>query len=128
MENKSNKITHTIHLDESVEYILNNKSGWTEFTNWAREKYDINNKQANTLWKEAWEVLHKDFSDNIQHTVEKTLLELEQIKTAAKEAQDRKTWLEILKYQNKIQGGEIEKHEIEHKGSIKIQTNWGPRL
>ena len=45
---KSNKLQHNTHLDECVEYILQHKSGWTQFTNWARERYDINNKQANT--------------------------------------------------------------------------------
>jgi hypothetical protein len=122
---KSNKVKHTKHLEECAEYILENKSGWTQFTTWAREKYDINNKQANTLWKEAWEVLTADFADNIKHTVEQTLIELEQVKESAISDNDRKVWLEVIKYQNKIRGGEIEKQQIDIKGDININLSWG---
>jgi hypothetical protein len=120
---KSNKVKHTKHLEECAEYILENKSGWTQFTNWAREKYDINNKQANTLWKEAWEILSADFSNNIKHTVEQTLIELEQVKESAISENDRKVWLEVIKYQNKIKGGEIERQEIKVQGNVTL--SWG---
>ena len=123
---KSNKFEYTKHLNECVEYIMTNLAGWTTFTTWAREKYDVNNKQANTLWKEAWEVLTKDFADNIQHTVEKTLIELEQVKESAIEDNDRKVWLEVIKYQNKIKGGEIERQEIKIQGNVEL--SWGSEL
>ena len=48
---KSNKFNHEKHLEESIEWIIENKAGWTQFTTWAREKYHINNGQANDLWK-----------------------------------------------------------------------------
>ena len=123
---KSNKVNHNTHLDECVEYILQHKAGWTQFTTWAREKYDINNKMANTLWKDAWEVLTKDFADNIQHTVEKTLIELEQVKESAINDNDRRVWLEVIKYQNKIKGGEIERQEIKIQGNVEL--SWGNEL
>ena len=87
---KSNKIEHTQHIDESVEYILENRAGWSQFTNWAREKYHINNRQANDLQKECWDTINVDFEDNIKDTVNKTLLELEQVKLAAIEENDRR--------------------------------------
>jgi len=120
---KANKIEHQQHIDESVEYILQNKSGWTQFTSWAREKYGINNRMANELWKSCWEVLSKDFDERIKHTVDEALLELEQLKLSAIENEDRRIWLETIKYQNKIKGGEIERQEINVKGNIKL--SWG---
>ena len=63
---KSNKVEYQQHIDESVEYILENKSGWTQYTSWAREKYHINNRQANDMWKDAWVILNDEFSDNIR--------------------------------------------------------------
>jgi hypothetical protein len=125
---KSNKIEHKEHLDECVEYILENKSGWTQFTSWAREKYHINNRQANDLWKDAWEVLHIDFKEKINLTIEKTLLELEQVKFSAIEENDRRIWLETIKYQNKIMGGEIDKHQIDVNGTIDVILNWGDTI
>lgn len=125
---KSNKIEHQQHIDESVEYILGNKSGWTQFTTWAREKYQINNRQANDLWKEAWIVLNDEFSDNIRESANKALLELEQIKMSAIEAEDRRTWLDVVKYQAKIKGAEIERHEVKVEGEVKITTTWAPRM
>ena len=120
---KSNKIEHSKHLEESIEYILEHKSGWTQFTTWAREKYHINNRQANDLWKECWITISEDFDESVKDTVNKTLLELEQVKLAAIEENDRRVWLEVIKYQNKIRGGEIERAEVKVTGDIKL--NWG---
>jgi len=122
---KSNKIEHTQNLDECVEYILQHRSGWSQFTTWAREKYGINNRHANTLWKDAWVIISEDFEDSIKDTVNKTLLELEQVKLAAIEDNDRRVWLEVIKYQNKIKGGEIERQEVRVTGNISVALNWG---
>ena len=121
---KANKIEHQQHIDESVEYILQNKSGWTQFTTWARERYHINNRQANDLWKDAWVVLNDEFSDDIRESANKALLELEQIKLSAIEANDRRTWLDAVKYQAKIQGAEIERHQVDVKGNITINVDF----
>ena len=121
---KSNKIEHTQHIDESVEYILENKCGWTHYTTWARERYDINNKHANQMWKDAWEVINELFEDNIRQSVNETLVKLENLEMMALEENDRRTMLEIIKYRNKIRGGEIERHEIEHKGNITINVDF----
>ena len=125
---KSNKIEHSAHLDESVEYILENRSGWSQFTNWAREKYHINNRQANDLWKKSWEIISEDFEESIKDTVNKTLLELEQVKLAAIEENDRRIWLETIKYQNKIRGGEIERSEVKVTGNIQLSWSTDPGL
>jgi len=117
---KSNKVEHAQHVAECVEYILEHKAGWSQFTSWAREKYHINNRQANDMWKEAWEVLNEDFADRIRSTVNETLIELEQVKLSAIQENDRRVWLETIKYQNKIKGGEIERAEINVTGDIKI--------
>jgi hypothetical protein len=122
---KSNKIEHTQNLDECVEYILQHRSGWSQFTTWAREKYGINNRHANTLWKDAWIIISEDFEDSIKDTVNKTLLELEQVKLAAIEENDRRVWLEVIKYQNKIKGGEIERQEVKVTGNVSVSLNWG---
>ena len=117
---KANKVEHAQHTQQNVEYILEHKAGWSQFTSWAREKYGINNRHANTMWKEAWEVLNEDFADRIRNTVNETLIELEQVKMSAIENDDRRIWLETVKYQNKIKGGEIERAEVNIKGDIKI--------
>jgi len=123
---KSNKIKNINNLQECVDYILDNKSGWSQFTSWAREKYDINNKHANTLWKEAWEIISEDFSDNVKQSVNETLLKLEELEEEAKAEGDRRIWLEVLKYRNKIRGGEIERQEIKIQGEVKL--SWGNEL
>ena len=122
---KSNKFEHAQHIEESVEYILENKSGWTQFTDWAREKYHINNRQANDLWKACWEVMSSDFDERIKHTVDQTLTELEQLKEQAIIDNDKRIWLETIKYQNKIRGGEIERTQVEVKGELNINLSWG---
>ena len=123
---KSNKFNHESHLEESVEWILENRAGWTQFTTWAREKYGINNRHANTLWKECWNIMSKDFDERIKHTVDETLMELEQLKENAIINDDRRVWLETIKYQNKIKGGEVER--IEAKIDANVRLSWGNEL
>ena len=122
---KSNKIEFQSHLEESVEHILQSRCGWTQFTSWAREKYHINNRQANDLWKECWNVLSEEFSDNVRQSVNETLLRLEELELNAIENNDRRIQLEVVKYRNKIRGGEIERHQVDVKGDINVVLNWG---
>ena len=39
---------------------------------------------------------------------------------------DKRIWLEAIKYQNKIRGGEIERQEIKIQGEVKL--SWGSEL
>jgi len=48
---------------------------------------------------------------------------LEQIEEAAIGENDRRIWLEVVKYRNKIRGGEIERSEVKVTGNISL--NWG---
>jgi hypothetical protein len=120
---KSNKIDHTTHIEESVDWILDNKANWTQYTNYAREKYHINNRQANDLWKASWKIISEDFEGSVKQSVNNALLELEQLKEIAMADNDKRIWLEAIKYQNKIRGGEIERSEVKVTGNIKL--NWG---
>lgn len=121
---KSNKVEYQQHIDESVEYILENKAGWTQYTSWARERYDINNKMANQMWKDSWEVLNELFEDNIRQSVNETLVKLENLEMMALEENDRRTILDIIKYRNKIRGGEVERHQVDVSVKV-IETEWG---
>jgi hypothetical protein len=121
--NKSNKIENINNLQECVDYIMNNRAGWSQFTSWYMEKYSANRKHANVVWKQAWEIITEDFSDNVKQSVNETLMQLEVLKEEAIAENDRRVWLEVIKYQNKIKGGEIERQEVTHKGEIKL--NWG---
>jgi hypothetical protein len=70
--------------------------------------------------------LSKDFDQRIKTTVDETLMELEQLKENAIINDDRRIWLETIKYQNKIKGGEIERQEIKVQADIKL--TWGEDL
>lgn len=122
-ETKKNKINHTQNLQECVDYILNNRAGWSQFTQWYMEKHNTNRQQANRIWTESWKIITEDFEDNIKQSINETLMELEVLKEEARAENDRRVWLEIIKYQNKIRGGEIERAEVKVTGDIKL--NWG---
>jgi hypothetical protein len=123
---KSNKIKNINNLQECVDYILDNRAGWSQFTSWYVEKYGANRKYANQVWKEAWEIISEDFSDNVKQSVNETLLKLEELEEEAKTEGDRRVWLEVLKYRNKIRGGEIERQEIKVQGEVRL--SWGNEL
>jgi len=117
---KSNKVEHTNNLQECVDYIMNNRAGWSQFTQWYMEKQGTNRQRANRVWTEAWEIITEDFNDNVKQSVNETLMKLERLEEEAIAEGDRRIWLEVIKYQNKIKGGEIERQEVTHKGEIKI--------
>ena len=122
---KANKIENINNLQECVDYIMDNRAGWSQFTSWYMEKYGANRKYANRVWVEAWKIITEDFEDNVRQSVNNTLMELEVLKEEARAENDRRVWLEVLKYQNKIRGGEVERHQVDVKGDINVELKWG---
>ena len=120
---KRNNIEHTSNIQECVDYILNNRAGWSHFTSWYMEKYNTNRQQANRLWTDAWKIITEDFEDNVKQSVTETLLKLDQIEEEAIAENDRRIWLEVVKYRNKIRGGEVERQEVKVTGNVVL--NWG---
>ena len=125
MANKRNNIEHTTNIQGCVDYIMDNRAGWSQFTQWYMEKYNTNRQQANRIWTEAWKVITEDFEDNVRQSVNNALMELEVIKEEARAENDRRVWLEVIKYQNKIRGGEVERHQVDVKGNINVELKWG---
>ena len=122
---KANKIENINNLQECIDYILDNRAGWSQFTSWYMEKHGANRKYANQVWNKAWEIIMEDFEDNVRQSIHETLLELEVLKEHAQAENDRRIWLEVIKYQNKIKGGEIERSEVKVTGNVDIKLNWG---
>ena len=122
---KANKIENINNLQECVDYILNHRAGWSHFTMWYMEKYGANRKYANLVWKSAWGIIIEDFEDNVKQSVTETLLKLDAIEESAIADEDRRIWLEVVKYRNKIQGGEVERHQVDVKGTLQIDVNFG---
>ena len=120
---KSNKIENVNHLQESIDYILDNMAGWTTFTSWYMEKYGTNRKYANSVWIKAWEIISEDFEDSVRQSVTETLMRLEALEVEAYAENDRRLIYDIIKYRNKIRGGEIERAEVKVTGNISL--NWG---
>jgi len=120
---KKNKIETENNLQECIDYILDNRAGWSQFTQWYMEKHGTNRQYANRVWSKCWSIITEDFEDNIKQSVNNALLELEVLKEEAIAENDRKMWFEVIKYQNKIKGGEIERSEVKVTGEINL--NWG---
>ena len=121
---KANKIENITNLQECVDYIMDNRAGWSQFTSWYMEKHSANRKYANVVWSKAWEIITEDFEDNIKQSVNETLMELEVLKEEARAENDRRIWLDVIKYQAKIKGAEIERHQVDVKGNISIDVNF----
>lgn len=124
-ETKKNRIDHTHNLQQCVDYIMDNRAGWSQFTSWYMEKHNTNRQQANRIWTDAWKIITEDFEDNVRQSVNNAMMELEVIKEEARAENDRRIWLEVVKYQNKIRGGEIERQEVKVTGDIKISWSDG---
>jgi hypothetical protein len=71
----------------------------------------------------AWEIIIDESEENVRQSINETLLKLERLEEEAVAENDRRIWLEVIKYRNKIRGGEIERAEVKVTGDIKL--NWG---
>ena len=121
---KSNKIENIQNLQECVDYILDNRAGWSQFTSWHMEKYGANRKYSNKVWTKAWEIITEDFEDNVKQSITETLIRLERIEEQAIQENDRRVWLDIIKYRNKIRGGEVERSQVDV--TVKdLNLQWG---
>ena len=117
------KILKNEELEECTEYILQNKAGWTQFTSWVRERDGIGHTKANRIWNKCWEQINKNSQDQISYQVTAAFLELEDLKNRSKDHGDRRTELEVLKYQNKIVGNESDRLDVSLKVEA-IDVSW----
>ena len=122
MANKK-KILKNDELEECIEYILTNKSGWTQFTSWVRERNGIGSTKANRIWNDCWTEINKNSQDQISYQVTAAFIELEDLKNRSKDHGDRRTELEVLKYQNKIVGNESDRLDVSLKVEA-IDVSW----
>ena len=120
---KSNKIEHQQHLDECVEYILTNLAGWTTFTIWVREKYHINNRQANDLWKASWVVITENIAQERASRKDYYMMEIERVKAQAEADQKWGDAIRAIQTQIKLDGLDIQQIEAKIDGNINL--NWG---
>lgn len=125
---KKNKLEKKNQLEECARYILDTGAGWTSFTRWAKDKYNIGGARANNLWNETWDVLNETFSDSIDTAVNSTVVELESQKQQALDEGDRRLAFDITKYINKIKGGEIERIRMDANIDYSFKYEWGDML
>lgn len=108
-----------------VEYILENKAGWTDFTRWYTQDKGVGHTKANRAWKKAIAAITEQFKDEIENNVSSTLIELENLKQRARQENDRRNELDAIKYQSKLKGLEVERQQVEHRGDMILNIKWG---
>lgn len=111
-------------LDKCVEYILEYKAGWTQFTQWYTERKGVGHVKANRMWKTAMSKVSELIEDNIKGHVDKAMVELENLKARARQENDRRTELDAIKYQAKISGAEVERSQVDVKLQ-NVDLKWG---
>ena len=120
-----NKILRQEELEEAVEYILSNKASWSDFTSWVTEKNGIGHTKANRIWNECWDHIKDSSNSKIQYQADAAFIELENLKQLALQDNDKRTYLEALKYQGKIKG--LDQNEIQNVNINfeNIKMTWG---
>ena len=117
-------IDKTEQIKQSAEYILANRLGWTAFTNWAKIEFTCTHYKANQLWNRAWELINSEVESKIAYNAQAAFIELEQLKQIALENNDRRTHLECIKYQGKINNLEAPSTVVNVNGD-NIKIHWG---
>ena len=121
---RSKDIEYTEEIKESVEYILENKAGWTDFTRWYTQKQGVGHTKANRMWKKALTAISDQFQNEINDSVNATVIELENLKQRARENNDRRNELDAIKYQAKLKGLEVERSQVD-VNLKQVDLKWG---
>jgi hypothetical protein len=124
MKEQNNKIELNELIVEGIEYLFSNKAGWTQFTTHFKEKQGIGSSKANKLWNDCWKEINKQTDLKISYDVESAWLEAENLKNIALEVNDRKTYLEALKYQGRLRGLDVQKVEA-NVNLQSVKLSWG---
>ena len=109
---------------ESAEAIMVNKWGWTDFTNWAKERFECGHYKANKMWNGAWKEIHATTEKGITYSKDAAFIELELLKQQSAEVGDRRTYLDAVKYQGKINKLEDADTQI-NINTDNISLSWG---
>jgi hypothetical protein len=121
---KTSKIELEEQIKESAEAIMVNRWGWTLFTDWAKGRFNCGSSKANNLWNWSWEHIYKVTEDGIKYNKDAAFIELENLKQIALEQNDRRTFLEAVKYQGKINNLETSQPMVNITGD-NIKLSWG---
>lgn len=121
---KDNKIQTSEGIIEAVNFIFEHKANWTQFINHFKEKKGVGSLRANKLWNEAWKHINTQADMTIAYNVQTAWMETENLKNLSLEAGDRRTYLEALKYQGRIQGLDVQKIDANVNVS-NVKLNWG---
>ena len=115
------------HTDAEIEnrkvecalYLVEEAPTHGQFISWYMAKYSLGRSMANYAWKDAWSELTELRKEELNHkrTIRITQLEW-QYKKAQKE-DDYKTAATILMHIAKLEGIDVNKHEID----AKVQTD-----
>ena len=123
-EMRNKDIEYTEDIKECVEFILQNKAGWTDFTTWYTQRQGVGHTKANRMWKKSLTAISEQFQDEINDNVNATFIELENLKQRAKENNDRKNELDAIKYQAKLKGLEVERQQVDVNVKS-VELSWG---
>lgn len=122
MKVEKQEIERQIRL--SAELIMRERLSWKAFTSWACEEFSCGMYKSNKLWGKAWEYIQKQTKDGIQYSKNAAFVELEELKDQALIAGDRRTYLDALKYQGKINKLEEPETQINIQADS-IKLKWG---
>lgn len=123
-QGEGNTIEQEEDLSKCVEYILEHKAGWTDFTRWYTQHKGVGHVKANRMWKKALSAISEQFKNEVSNNVSAKLLELENLKQRARQENDRRIELEATKYQAKLEGLEIERSQLDVKVES-VSLKWG---
>lgn len=112
-----------LQYKESAEAIMQEKMGWTQFTDWAKQRFECGSWKANKLWNGAWEHIQKETEKGITYSKNAAFIELEQLKELSLQNGDRRVYLDALKYQGKINKLE-DPEQVININTDKIQLRW----
>jgi hypothetical protein len=113
-------------VKESAEAILSGKLGWTAFTTWAKDHFSCSHYKANQLWNLSWKLIQEDAKNKISYSAQAAFIELEDVKQWALNENDRRAYLDALKYQGKINKLEDPDTQI-NINADKIKLSWGSK-
>jgi vacuolar-type H+-ATPase subunit E/Vma4 len=121
---KTDELEFESRMNRVYELMLYNHLSYREFATTAAKEFDISERQAENLWKEARTRMKERYSQNSEEILESHLTQLYDLLHRCREDNNKRTEREVLNDIAKIHQLEIKKVDITTNGQpITISIN-----
>ena len=125
MKTKTNSSEHESRVEKALELMLTERIKYDDYLKFAKDEYGISRNAANNIWVGAREIRREYFKEAVEDNIINAIQELYDYEERMLTDDEPGLELKAKELRYKISGLFKERFEVEHKGELNINLNWG---